>query len=101
MNDMTFESWGGGVGLPLFLIYQDMVHYLRLLSVSVMPSLDTLKCTMVVLGEGGFMARTSDTHLFTASGPVRDSVSRLWMYSTLHAVKNPDTLRKTYMYTYI
>lgn len=56
----------------------------RLLSVKVMPWLDTLKCTSVGFGNG-FREYNNDIALRTASGPVNDSVSHVNRYKTLHA----------------
>lgn len=56
----------------------------RLLSVSVMPCCDTLKCTTVGVGNG-LRAYKLEIALRTASGPVNDSVSNVNKYITLQA----------------
>lgn len=54
------------------------------LSVNVMPCCDTLKCTVVGPGSG-LRWYNEPMALRTASGPVSDSVSHVYRYSTLHA----------------
>lgn len=58
--------------------------YRRWLSVRVMPCVDTLKCTTVAEGRG-LSDIITPVALATACGPVRDSVSTEFRYSTLHA----------------
>lgn len=62
------------------------VSHFRWLSVSVMPCEDTLKCTMVAAG-GEAADSVSEMALATAWGPVSDSISTEFRYSTLHAGK--------------
>lgn len=58
--------------------------YFLLLSVRVMPWLETLKWTTVVLG-GGWDSKVTLIALAIAWGPVKDSVSTVFMKTTLHA----------------
>lgn len=65
------------------LITPNDVTYFLWLSVSVIPWLDTLKWTWVVLAGG--LSKVTLQALATACGPVRDSVSTELRYITLHA----------------
>lgn len=67
--------------------------YLRWLSVSVMPWADTLKWTTVAEGRG-LRDTVAPAALAMACGPVRDSVSTEFRYSTLQADGRSERLNK-------
>lgn len=59
-----------------------------------MPCVDTLKCTTVAKGRG-LSDIIMPVALATACGPVRDSVSTEFRYSTLHAEGRGTRSRRT------
>lgn len=65
----------------------EYTHFL-LLSVNVMPWLETLKWTIVVRRADSLPSNVSLTARATACGPVRDSVSMVFRYRTLQAEKH-------------
>lgn len=74
-----------GMGLHSELLVPVSTYFL-LLSVSVMPCEETLKCTTVVFRLGSLkLSKVTLMALATAWGPVRDSVSTELMNRTLQA----------------